>query len=139
MAHRTDKQAALDAIAQWILEELRQRWPSRLSLNSHEIGMELDRAFGPVYDSGGQPHPRKNPTELARRLVANGTIHDGLHGLIKPGKGGVLVVPLPALAGSLSEMMLDPDRSEGWTIIKVKNEDDSRAIKQTRGPRRSRL
>lgn len=138
MTTRTDKQAALDANAQWVLEELQQRWPGRLSLNSHEIGMELDRAFGPVYDSEGQPHPRKNPTELARRLVANGTIHNGFHGRIKPGKGGVLIVPLPALAASLTEMMLDPDRSEGWTMVKVKNEDDSIAIKQSRGPRRIR-
>ena len=138
MTTRTDKQDALDANAQWVLEELQQRWPGRLSLNSHEIGMELDRAFGPVYDSEGQPNPRKNPTELARRMVANGAIHDGFHGRIKPGKGGVLIVPLPALAASLTEMMLDPDRSEGWTMVRVKDEEVPRVIRQTRGPSRSR-
>lgn len=140
MDHRTDKQAALDANGAWILKKLEKRFgEDRLGLNTQEIGQVLDSVMGQAYDDKGTPTPqRQDPAEAARRLIAQGVIHDGHHGKIQVGKGGrQLSVPLPALAASLASMMIDPQGEEpGW----VMGEHDAPAAKppvitQTRGPR----
>ena len=140
MAHRTDKQAALDANGAWILKKLEKRFgEDRLGLNTQEIGQILDAVMGPAYDEKGTPTPqRQDPAEAARRLIAQGVIHDGHHGKIQVGKGGrLLSVPLPALAASLASMMIDPQGEEAdW----VMGQADAPAAKppvitQTRGPR----
>ena len=139
MDHRTDKQAALDDTGTWILKKLEKRFgEERLGLNTQEIGQVLDSMMGPAYDDKGTPTPqRQDPAEAARRLIAQGVIHDGRHGKIEVGKGGRLSVPLPALAASLASMMID---SEGEEADWVMGEHDAPAAKppvitQTRGPR----
>ena len=139
MDHRTDKQAALDDTGAWILKKLEKRFgEERLGLNTQEIGQVLDSVMGPAYDDKGTPTPqRQDPAEAARRLIAQGVIHNGRHGKIEVGKGGRLSVPLPALAASLASMMIDSDGEEAdW----VMGEHDAPAAKppvitQTRGPR----
>ena len=139
MDHRTDKQAALDDTSSWILKKLEKRFgEERLGLNTQEIGQVLDSVMGPAYDDKGTPTPqRQDPAEAARRLIAQGVIHDGRHGKIEVGKGGRLSVPLPALAASLASMMIDAEGEEAdW----VMGEHDAPAAKppvitQTRGPR----
>ena len=140
MDHRTDKQAALDANGAWILKKLEKRFgKDRLGLNTQEIGQVLDSVMGQAYDDKGTPTPqRQDPAEAARRLIAQGVIHDGHHGKIQVGKGGrLLSVPLPALAASLASMMVDPQGEEpGWVMA----QNDAPVAKppvvtQTRGPR----
>jgi hypothetical protein len=140
MAYRTDKQAALDAHGAWILEKLEKRFgEERLGLNTQEIGQVLDSMMGPAYDANGTPTPqRQDPAEAARRLIAQGVIHDGHHGKIQVGKGGrLLSVPLPALAASLASMMIDPQREEADWIMGQNDPPAAKpaVITQTRGPR----
>ena len=119
MDHRTDKQAALDDTGTWILKKLEKRFgEERLGLNTQEIGQVLDSMMGPAYDDKGTPTPqRQDPAEAARRLIAQGVIHNGRHGKIGVGKGGRLSVPLPALAASLASMMIDSDGEEAdWVM-----------------------
>ena len=139
MDHQTDKQAALGDLGAWILKKLEKRFgEERLGLNTQEIGQVLDSMMGPAYDDKGTPTPqRQDPAEAARRLIAQGVIHNGRYGKIEVGKGGRLSIPLPALAASLASMMIDPQSEEAdW----VMGQDDAPVAKppvitQTRGPR----
>lgn len=140
MTYRTDKHAALDAHGAWILEKLEKRFgEERLGLNTQEIGQVLDSMMGPAYDANGTPTPqRQDPAEAARRLIAQGVIHDGHHGKIQVGKGGrLLSVPLPALAASLAAMMIDPQGEEADWVMGQTDVPAAKpsVITQTRGPR----
>lgn len=139
MDHRTDKQAALDDTGAWILKKLEKRFgEERLGLNTQEIGQVLDSVMGPAYDDKGTPTPqRQDPAEAARRLIAQGVIHNGRHGKIEVGKGGRLSVPLPALAASLASMMIDAEGEEADWIMGEHDAPAAKppAITQTRGPR----
>lgn len=144
MTSRTDKQAALDDHAEWILKKLEKRYGDhRLGLNTQEIGQVLDSMMGPAYDDNGTPTPqRQDPAEAARRMIASGVIHDGRHGKIQVGQGGrTLSVPLPALAASLASIMLDPKGTEGDWVMGQASEPApaARVITQTRGPKRLNL
>ena len=140
MAYHTDKHAALDAHGAWILKKLEKRFgEERLGLNTQEIGQVLDSMMGPAYDANGTPTPqRQDPAEAARRLIAQGVIHDGHHGKIQVGKGGrLLSVPLPALAASLAAMMIDPQGEEADWVMGQTDVPAAKpsVITQTRGPR----
>lgn len=139
MDHRTDKQAALDDTSTWILKKLEKRFgEERLGLNTQEIGQVLDSVMGPAYDDKGTPTPqRQDPAEAARRLIAQGVIHDGRHGKIEVGKGGRLSVPLPALAASLASMMIDAEGEEADWVMGEHDAPPAKppVITQTRGPR----
>lgn len=139
MDHRTDKQAALDDTGAWILKKLEKRFgEDRLGLNTQEIGQVLDAVMGPAYDDKGTPTPqRQDPAEAARRLIAQGVIHNGRHGKIEVGKGGRLSVPLPALAASLASMMIDSDGEEADWVMGEHDAPPAKphVITQTRGPR----
>ena len=139
MDHRTDKQAALDDTGAWILKKLEKRFgEERLGLNTQEIGQVLDSVMGPAYDDKGTPTPqRQDPAEAARRLIAQGVIHNGRHGKIEVGKGGRLSVPLPALAASLASMMIDSEGEEADWVMGKHDAPTTKppVITQTRGPR----
>ena len=139
MDNRTNKQAALDDTGTWILKKLEKRFgEERLGLNTQEIGQVLDSMMGPAYDDKGTPTPqRQDPAEAARRLIAQGVIHNGRHGKIEVGKGGRLAVPLPALAASLASMMIDAEGEEADWVMGEHDAPPSKppVITQTRGPR----
>ena len=139
MDHRTDKQSALDDTGAWILKKLEKRFgEERLGLNTQEIGQVLDSVMGPAYDDKGTPTPqRQDPAEAARRLIAQGVIHNGRHGKIEVGKGGRLSVPLPALAASLASMMIDAEGEEADWVMGEHDAPPTKppVITQTRGPR----